>query len=189
MMQILLEWFGSDWFCLLQKNGLDDLQKSLPALYVCSYRPQPLLYSSVTQLTFLKPCEHVKLPNILYELFTNRSHILSFSQVTQRPDQILFFYQSQGQTDLLTFCIYLLMTLFICLFVCFPPHLQSTPYCKCVSLSSGQSASLTLIEQEFFMPPLFSYSIRFLVASHYKWSRQYGTKIAPITAVIISCKM
>lgn len=114
---MLLGWSGYDWFCLLQKNGLDDLQKSLPALHFYRCRPQSLQHSSVTLLLFLNPCEHVKLPNVFYELFINRIHILYFSLVMQRPDQILFFHQSHHQPDLPAFCIYLLNTgLFIYFF-------------------------------------------------------------------------
>lgn len=79
-------------FCPLKKHGLDDLQQFLLALYFYSYR-QPLQHSSVTQLMFLNPCEHLKLPNMFYELFVNRIHILSFTLLFQRPNQILFLHK------------------------------------------------------------------------------------------------
>lgn len=114
-------------FCPLKKHGLDDFQQFLLAPCFYSYR-QPLQHSSVTQLMFLNPCEHMKLPDVSYELFVNRIYVLYFTLLIQRPNQILFF----PQISLNFAFIYWTLGLFIDFFYI---SWLNLPFCKCVFLS------------------------------------------------------
>lgn len=54
------------------------------------YRPQPLQYSSVIHLMFVKFCEHIKLANLLYTLFISVICVPCFSLLMHRTDQCNF---------------------------------------------------------------------------------------------------